>query len=288
MDEWPKCKICDSSSRPAFIAGDHKMYSCLACHTAFVDPTPSNEYLTDFYSKFHMSLLEGGEYELVEDRMKADFPAKVELVKRYLPEYGQKRLLDVGCGKGYFVKHCREVGIDAQGVDLSTSAIEFATSKLRVPAMQGTLGNTMDKLGKFDVVTFWATIEHVQDPLDTLNDIFKVLHPGGLLFLDTGVGNDWLDRMLPGHVQWYDPPQHLFVFSEAGMRIALEKTGYNKVNINTNFERSRRRGIIKKIRNNTCATALRLASTGLNHKSDSFAFTRFPLGNLMSIVARRQ
>ena len=43
-------------------------------------------------------------------------------------------------------------------------------------------------LGTFDVVTFWATIEHLPDPGAMLRHIFDILKPGGRLFLDTGIG----------------------------------------------------------------------------------------------------
>jgi len=252
-----------------------------------VSPIPSDSELAEFYSKFHLLLDEGGGYELFEDRMNADFPAKARLVRRFFPDGAGRRLLDLGCGKGFFIKHCRDIGLDALGVDLSKSAIEFATNNLRVPAIAGRLSEVKDTLGLFEAVTFWATIEHLPDPIQTLSDIFSVLRPGGRLFLDTGVGDDWLDRCLPGHVQWYDPPQHLLVFSTTGMRRALELTGFRVVDIDTNFERSKIRRLIKIIRNGSCAIGLRLVSSAAGLKSGPFAFTRFPLGNLMSIVAER-
>ncbi|MGD0291996.1 MAG: class I SAM-dependent methyltransferase [Candidatus Binataceae bacterium] len=263
------------------------MYRCDACRTSFVSPTPSDDVLSEFYRKFHLSLEEGGEYEIVESRMSADFPVKVRLVENLFPEGSGRRLLDVGCGKGFFVKHCRDIGIDAQGVDLSRSAIKFAVDTLQVPAKAGTLSQMKGELGVFDAITFWATIEHVPDPLKTLRDIYSVLRPGGRLFLDTGVGDDWLDRILPGHVQWYDPPQHLFVFSTTGMSRALEQVGFRVIDVDTNFERSNTRRLIKTIRNASCAIGLRLVSSGAGLKTGPFAFTRFQLGNLMSIVAER-
>jgi SAM-dependent methyltransferase len=253
-----------------------------------VSPTPTDTELAEFYTTFHLQLNEGGGYEMFEDRMNADFPVKGTLVKSLLAEGAGRRLLDVGCGKGFFIKHCSEIGLEAQGVDLSSSAIEYAVNKLGVKARAGALHDLKGELGQFDVVTFWATIEHVPDPLQTLRDIYLVLKPGGRLFMDTGIGDDWLDRWLPGHVQWYDPPQHLFVFSEPGLRRALDLAGFKVVNIDTNFERSTIRRIVKTVRNRSCAMALRMVSSAAGLKSGPFAFTRFQLGNLMSVVAERQ
>jgi len=39
-----------------------------------------------------------------------------------------------------------------------------------------------------------ATIEHLPDPIGMLRNIRDVLKPGGRIFVDTGIGADWLDR----------------------------------------------------------------------------------------------
>ena len=186
------------------------MFRCGGCRTAFVEPMPSAQFLTDFYNRFHASADAGGWYDEVEARMQADFPAKIALVQCYT-QGRPGRLLDVGCGKGFFVKACQEAGIEAEGIDLSQSGVDYATKVLNVKAVCAQLGDWQPD-GLFDTATFWATIEHLSAPVQMLADIQRVLRPGGLLLLDTGIGNDWLDRTLPGVVQWYDPPQHLFVF----------------------------------------------------------------------------
>lgn len=264
------------------------MFRCGGCALAFVFPTPSDEYLARFYSTFHATLDAGGGYELNEDRMNADFPAKIAMMRAHLGA-GRVRILDVGCGKGFFVKACIDSGIDAQGIDLSDTAVAHAVETLRVPATCGRLEDKAASLGSFDAVTFWATVEHVPDPVRTMRGIASVLRPGGLLFLDTGIGHDWLDRTLPGLNQWYDPPQHLFVFSAKAMHLALERAGFSAVRVDKNFERNTARRVARTIRGAVAASALRCAAEigRCVGRGDAFHFTRFPLGNLMSVVARK-
>lgn len=268
------------------MAGEHRMYRCLGCATAFVYPTPTNEFLAAFYAGYHQSESEGGWYDTVEDRMRGDFPAKVGLV---MQATGGKpgRLLDVGCGKGYFVKECVGHGIDAEGIDLSTSGVEHARQKLGVKATQGLLSEVRSQLGLFDCATFWATIEHLPDPIATIRDIASVLKPGGKLLLDTGIGNDWLDRLLPGRVQWYDPPQHLFVFSAEGMRRAVERAGLRVVRLDRNYERSAARKVMKNVRNGVVAAGMRVAAEVGRLRHTGFVAMRFPIGNLMSVTAEK-
>ncbi len=286
MKLTPPCPICESDSSPEFYAGEHRMFRCGSCFLAFVYPVPTDKFLSDFYSRFHMELSEGGGYELVEDRMNADFSAKIAKVRSALPNENA-RILDVGCGKGFFVKACLDRGLRADGIDLSDTAIEFAKTELGINAICGRVEDISESIAPYDAVTFWATIEHLRDPLKTLSAVRKVLKPGGLLFLDTGIGNDWLDRLLPGFVQWYDPPQHLFVFSESSISIALSKTGFKVENLDTCFERSKVRRLARILRGFICAAGLRIVAELTGTKENRpFRFTRFPLGNLMSIVAR--
>ncbi|MBC7835579.1 MAG: class I SAM-dependent methyltransferase [Phycisphaerales bacterium] len=289
----PACPICETESEPAFWAGGYRMYRCRGCGASFVHPVPSDAALQELYASFHLSDDEGGQYEEMENRMIADFPAKVAMVKRGMAgnagftDSRKIRLLDVGCGKGYFVKACRDAGIEAEGVDLSSSGVAFAREKLGVPARQGALADLKDDLGEFDVVTFWATIEHLADPVGMLRDIAEVLKPGGRLLLDTGVGDDWLDRLLPGRVQWFDPPQHLFVFSVEGMRRALAAAGFADVHIDSSYDRSALRRGMRLARNGAAAMMLRFGSTVSRLRSGTYEFRRYPIGNLMSVSAHK-
>lgn len=262
------------------------MYRCHACAAAFVSPTPTAEQLARYYNSYHLDDEHGGVYDSVEARMQSDFPAKLSLLKRHAP--AGARLIDVGCGKGFFVKAAADAGIDAQGVDLSESGVAYATGTLKVRATAGLLADLKPTLGAFDAATFWATIEHLPDPIATMRDIRDVLKPGGLLLLDTGIGHDWLDRTLPGRTQWYDPPQHLFVFSRRGMEIALDKAGFSIVHFDPCFDRSAGRRFARKLRNTALALGLRTAAALGRLRHSPFCFTRYPVGNLMSVVARRR
>jgi SAM-dependent methyltransferase len=219
--------------------------------------------------------------------MAADFPAKVAMVRAKCGPEPTCRILDVGCGKGFFVKACVDAGMDAEGVDLSPSGIAFGKEQLGLRLHQGHLGALKSALGQFDVVTFWATIEHLPDPVAMMRDIADVLKPGGRLLLDTGIGDDWLERLLPGVTQWYDPPEHLFVLTEEGMKIALEKAGLHLESFSPNFERSGARRMIKTVRNGALAAGLRTIAELGGAMQREVTFMRFPLGNLMSATATK-
>ena len=234
------CTICSGEVIKEVISNDYTYYNCAKCHTSQILPQPSNEELTSYYNSFHLSDSEGGTYDWVEERMRADFSYKVELIKQ---RFGGKEfnLLDVGCGKGFFVHECIKAGINAQGIDVSNSGIKYAVEQLNVKAECCSIedvASTASYNKIFDVVTLWATIEHVPDALKLFKSINICLKPGGVFILDTGLGNVKEEKYLAGHSQWFDALQHLYVYSEDGLKLVLENSGFQIIAIDRNFERS--------------------------------------------------
>src|SRR5262245_5439736 len=222
------CYICGGACQKDVMFANYTYWKCFTCFTSQVLPQPSLENLQSYYDVYHLSEQAGGVYDEVEDRMKADFPAKVSMAIHYA-KVPTTRLLDVGCGKDFFVEAALDANIGAEGIDLSRSGIEYAFNTLGVKATTGRIQDHKKEGWKesFDVVTLWATIEHLPDPISVIQAIHDCLKPGGVLLCDTGLGHNVWEKFLPGHNQWYDAPQHLFVFSEQGLVSLLTQCGFS-------------------------------------------------------------
>jgi len=287
-----KCYICGGMCSSEVVQMQYTYWKCSTCFTSQVRPQPSSEVLKLYYDTFHLSNALGGVYDEVEERMQADFSEKVKEVKKYFTK-GKPNLLDVGCGKGFFVKAALNQDITAEGIDLSVSGVSHAVNILGVQAKVGTIESclTDDWRGKFDAVTFWATIEHLADPAATLVAIHECLQPGGMLFVDTGLGNGKFEKYLAGFNQWYSTPEHLFVFSEMGLLKLLKNAGFEIVHVNKNFERSLGRRWLKMIRYILICGISGLLLRPLLGKYSFEKMRReakWALGNLITIVATKR
>lgn len=110
-------------------------------------------------------------------------------------EIGPKTLLDLGCLDGSFaLSVASQLGVEVVGVDLTQDGIDIAlerTSKFDLPAhfYQGKIEYWLEKFveegRKFDVVTFFEVIEHVEDVQKVLKLIDQVLAPGGSVLVST-------------------------------------------------------------------------------------------------------
>ena len=280
------CQLCGARCGSFVRQGPYQYWKCSVCGVAQLLPQPCIEELRAFYRTFHLSTELGGEYDEVEARMQADFPAKVVLAQYYTVS-GEPTLLDVGCGKGFFVKVAQDLGFEAECIDISETGIEHARDVLGVRATCGRLEEQMWSR-RFDIVTLWATIEHVPNPTELLRSIRKTLRPGGVLLCDTGLGDAPWESVLPGYNQWYDAPQHLFVFTERSLCLILRNAGFEVLAVDTNFERSLARRIIRRTRHTLVSVSAYLATRPL---LGSRAFqtlkqqAKWPIGRLMSVVA---
>jgi len=73
-----------------------------------------------------------------------------------------KSIMDAGCGRGWFVRHCRERKIEAEGIDCSYAAWKTAAPGVQQHLKVGTLADLSHR--QYDVLTVFDVMEHVFEP----------------------------------------------------------------------------------------------------------------------------
>jgi SAM-dependent methyltransferase len=134
------------------------------------------------------------------------------------------RWLDIGCGTGTLLQAAANRGWEAIGTEVAPAAVEAG----RAAGFDVRLGETGDldfPSGHFDVVSLIEVIEHVQDPDDVLTGAVRLLRPGGALYLTTPHGRSLSARLLRTRWSVITPPDHLQLFSAAGLGAALRRAG---------------------------------------------------------------
>ena len=179
-----------------------------------------------------MAAFVDAEYEagLYRDYVNAR-PLKLATARRRLPvirKYASgPRLLDVGCAAGFFIEAALDAGFDPVGIELSPMAIELAQPAARERITCGDVNVLLaSDARQFDVVTAFDIIEHTLDPAAFLDDIGRVLAPGGLLVVSTPDTGHWLRRVMGDRWPMLQPYQHTFLFSQQAMRALLLEHGY--------------------------------------------------------------
>jgi SAM-dependent methyltransferase len=200
------------------------------------------------------------------------------------------RLLDVGCGLGYFLKAVRRhAGWEGFGIDPSPPAVDFARRRLALTNVR--LGRGEDwpvEEGGFDVVTLWDVIEHVADPRPLLGRLRDLLREDGFLFLHTPNAKVQLlkaavKRRVGGardDAHYLEAKDHLHLYRPGTLKALLHRTGFPDVAF-THLKpiqgvAGTRRPAWTFLKNlwATSAASLHAATRGAIHLSNLFALAR--------------
>ena len=154
-----------------------------------------------------------------------------------------KCLLDVACGKGYFLLEAKKRGCNVCGVDISDVAIRKA-NEMGVKCVVGNSEQLYFNNNTFDFVTCLGSLEHFLEPDKSLTEIARVLKPDGTTLIYVP------NLMFVGHIYFAFrtgamPSEGEQSFSEkfltsAGWKELIEMNGLNVINVlpNNNFDGS--------------------------------------------------
>jgi 2-polyprenyl-3-methyl-5-hydroxy-6-metoxy-1,4-benzoquinol methylase len=169
----------------------------------------------------------------------ADRPAIHKNAARVLAELEAlvpgRRLLDVGCAAGFFLEAARWRGWSVEGVEVSAYASEQARRELGLEVRTGSVTDLEEGPARFDAVTLWDVIEHLERPDLALRKVRALLRPGGVLAVSTGDLGSFVARATGRRWRLFADPTHLFFFDARTLGRLLAEAGFRTL-------RSTRRG----------------------------------------------
>jgi len=181
------CPLCRNPSQKAMLKLLRtEVYHCV-CGMEYIDPSLDAASMSEIYrssealKEINPALETYYEYELKPGcRTWRDYETALRRAQKYAPG---RRLMEVGCGGGEFLKFARNLGWQVSGLDSAPENIE----KVRRAGMGGICSSFLEYTGdeKFDVVVQWDLIEHPQDPAAFVRKSHDMLVPGGLLLFAT-------------------------------------------------------------------------------------------------------
>jgi len=235
---YTNCPLCDSKNIAEFLkAKDHlltkeqfSIWKCSNCGFTFTQGIPTADEIGKYY--------QSEDYVSHSDSDKGVMNKLYHLGRSYMlkKKHGMVRkaskgmkLLDIGTGTGYFPGYMRKKGYQVAGVEVDPKAREFAKKEFNISVF-----STEDFLngkipGKFDVITLWHVLEHLDNFDLYIEKMLQQLEQGGSLVIALPNCSAFDARHYKESWAGYDVPRHLWHFTPPTLNILAEKHGL-KVN----------------------------------------------------------
>lgn len=254
------CKVCNSNKISTIYSLEAKKYSpgsyfnlirCMDCDLVFMDILYDVDFIKKYYpdnykphdsgrsntSIFRNTIMTKlRKYAFANYQSYEKFPTinikKIiscfynKLAYRSIPFYiGDRRILDIGCGTGGYIKILKALGWEVQGVEPNEKvASNIKRSGFNVAC--GSFEQIDYPENYFDVITMWHVLEHLHDPNGVLLKIKRILKEDGIVLF--GVPNySSLDRQIfKGQWNGFEIPLHLNHFTPVSILNMAKSAGF--------------------------------------------------------------
>ena len=232
-----RCPVCDSTEGETVCrCADYRVtretfdiIRCKSCFYAQTFPQPDEQAMEKYYETnayiSHSETSEGIVNKLYHFIRQINVRKKLHWIEPMA--HPSKTLLDVGCGTGFFLEHCKKQGWNVTGVEPNGPARKKAEERINAPVYSSI--DSVSVAGKtFDVITLWHVFEHLYDINRSFEQLKSLLNPHGTLVLalpnpcskDAEIyGKDWAAFDVPRHLSHFSPQSIRLLAGKHGMQV---------------------------------------------------------------------
>jgi len=198
-----------------------QLIRCPDCQLVFLSPRPNRNIIGQFYS----------------DDYAPHQTNKIKHHKKSSKEFSSPppeinaKLLDYGCGNGAFLLKMKALGWEVTGLDASANAIAVANAA-GIKALHGDFKHPEVAELKFDCITLRQVLEHLHNPIETLNKARNHLATKGKISISVPnieslsyrwFKEDWLGIDFPRHLLFFNPQSLENMLRKAGLKVLKMK-----------------------------------------------------------------
>ncbi|MEM7034122.1 MAG: class I SAM-dependent methyltransferase, partial [Chloroflexota bacterium] len=236
--ETVNCNLCGSDKSEVLYtledwayetAGKHTLVQC-ECGLVYLNPRPTLAAMGHYYPQNYIPF-------------RAASPPQGSLRQRWyyrkwrarclqvLDACQSGRILDVGCSSGLFLQALQQFGDwETHGIEVNKEMAQLARQN-GAQVVEDDLSAAGYPDAYFDVVTLWDVFEHVHDPKMTMQEIVRILKPGGTLFISVPNLDSHDAKLFRTYWIGFDTPRHLYIYNAATLRryLALDEMSIEKI-----------------------------------------------------------
>jgi SAM-dependent methyltransferase len=224
------CPLCRGIKGTEFLnCGKYVLVECKKCGLVSPNIDFTGLEKAEFYND--SDYVEDTKREILstyEYRKKTYAPERLNYILRKIKDVKKEKikLLDVGCGPGYFLSYLKDNKISYKGIELADFLVDVCRKK----------GLNVEKIkvedeakNAYNIVTLYDVLEHISRPVDFMNSISNALVKGGYVVVYTPNIHSVSYVLMKGMQNTLLPFQHLCFYDKASVDYLCDKTGFKVV-----------------------------------------------------------
>ena len=226
------CPLCKSNKKKSIFnqkvwggARNDKFLKCHNCDIVFLHPFPKNKQINDFYQHHYGNYMKKRSKEQEWSNLskqfdilkKRDIPLRSPFLKKYLKK---GNVCDVGSSTGFMIEYLIKQGRDVYGVEPSDEHRIFSEKK------GYKIFKNMNEVNlKFDNVINYYVLEHVNKPINFIENLLNLLKKNGHLILEVPNREDFLLKQvnLKSYKDFILQKMHVMNYSIHSLRYLFDK-----------------------------------------------------------------
>lgn len=235
----PRCEICERDDFTVIATeireGRGRISQCKSCGLIIQDARRTAKEIDRYYNEEYQTTnsLDSGK----EQSPREHFDARLKTIQSIVGRLNKflrpdMRVLEIGCGAGELLYSIRPYVGDVIGVELSKGFVDFMNKELSIEAYAEDVNNIDFRTKKFDLIISIATLDHLPDPLRTLEAIKRLLSGRGKVYIELPNLNEALNFYLPeqnrkAFNKFFWHKAHFFYFTPDTLSRIMEKAGFS-------------------------------------------------------------
>lgn len=195
---------------------------CAGCGVVRNDPVPSEAELEAFYRRDYRKEYKGAEEPRLRqvwrnlDRLNGHFRMFHDIYAR------RGAWLDLGSGSGEFSFLAARLGAEVTAVEPNEGYADYCRNRLDLPVTTGRMEDCGFAAGSFDLIRLSHVLEHMRDPVASLERLKGWLRPDGVIYIEVPDIESDARNKLRGRLFHYG---HIYNFNPVTLRHVAARAG---------------------------------------------------------------
>ena len=229
------CPVCKSKNYNLYnIINYFKLVKCNECELIYVNPRPKEDSINNF-------LKNSKSFEIYSREVEATSSFRQNLIFKPLAKFVQnkfgdkkKELLEIGCGPGLFLQALKKnkSKYSLNGIDVNNEAVKICKKK-KLNVFNDAIED-FKFYKKFDIIIFWAVLDHFNNPLSVIKKCYKILNPNGAILIGN-LNMDGFESVILGkdNPGIFTVPARLNFFNIKSIETILKKSNFKNITTST-------------------------------------------------------